>query len=618
MVKKILSHVGEFKKDSLLTPLCVSGETVLEVLIPLMMAAIIDNGLNTGNMKYVFGVGLVMLAMAMASLACGVLAGRYASRASTGLARNLRKAMYDNIQEFSFANIDKFSTAGLITRLTTDVTNIQNAYQMIIRMCVRSPLMMIFSMIMCVYLSPKLSVIFLVALVFLSIVLYFVMTRAHGYFKKLFHQYDELNARVQENVTAIRTVKAYVREDFENKKFKEQSHMVYYLSVCAEKLVVMNMPVMQFTVYTCILLLSWLGARMIVAGDMTTGALMSLFTYSTQILSSLMMISMAFVMLTMAKSSGDRVVEVLDEKSSLTNGEAPVMSVADGSIEFDNVSFRYNEGENKEVLRNVTFSIRSGQTIGVLGGTGSSKSTLVQLIPRLYDATEGSVKVGGRDVREYDLETLRNEVAMVLQKNELFSGTIKENLRWGKKDATDEEIELACRHAQAHEFIEKMPDGYDTYIEQGGTNVSGGQKQRLCIARALIKKPKVLILDDSTSAVDTRTDALIRQAFAQDIPDTTKLIIAQRISSVQEADQIIVLNHGRVNGIGTHEELLQKNEIYRDVYQSQQKGGAEESAESVKDGVEESGAPLKDSGEESVQNQGTRENLSDLNLGGEA
>lgn len=618
MVKKILSHVGEFKKDSLLTPLCVSGETVLEVLIPLMMAAIIDNGLNTGNMKYVFGVGLVMLAMAMASLACGVLAGRYASRASTGLARNLRKAMYDNIQEFSFANIDKFSTAGLITRLTTDVTNIQNAYQMIIRMCVRSPLMMIFSMIMCVYLSPKLSVIFLVALVFLSIVLYFVMTRAHGYFKKLFHQYDELNARVQENVTAIRTVKAYVREDFENKKFKEQSHMVYYLSVCAEKLVVMNMPVMQFTVYTCILLLSWLGARMIVAGDMTTGALMSLFTYSTQILSSLMMISMAFVMLTMAKSSGDRVVEVLDEESSLTNGEAPVMSVADGSIEFDNVSFRYNEGENKEVLRNVTFSIRSGQTIGVLGGTGSSKSTLVQLIPRLYDATEGSVKVGGRDVREYDLETLRNEVAMVLQKNELFSGTIKENLRWGKKDATDEEIELACRHAQAHEFIEKMPDGYDTYIEQGGTNVSGGQKQRLCIARALIKKPKVLILDDSTSAVDTRTDALIRQAFAQDIPDTTKLIIAQRISSVQEADQIIVLNHGRVNGIGTHEELLQKNEIYRDVYQSQQKGGAEESAASVKDRVEESGTPLKDSGEEPVQNQGARENLSDLNLGGEA
>ena len=566
MVKKLLGYVGEFKKDSLLTPLYVSGETVLEVLIPLMMAAIIDNGLNTGNMKYVFGVGIVMLAMAMASLVCGVLAGRYASRASTGLARNLRKAMYDNIQDFSFANIDKFSTAGLITRLTTDVTNIQNAYQMIIRMCVRSPLMMIFSMIMCVYLSPRLSVIFLVALVFLSIVLYFIMTRAHGYFKKLFHQYDEMNAKVQENVTAIRTVKAYVREDYENKKFKEQSHMVYYLSVCAEKLVVMNMPVMQFTVYTCILTLSWLGARMIVAGDMTTGALMSL-----------MMISMAFVMLTMAKSSGDRVAEVLDEKSSLTNGDALVRTVADGAIEFDNVSFRYNEGENKEVLQNVTFSIRSGQTIGILGGTGSSKSTLVQLIPRLYDVTEGSVKVGGRDVREYDLETLRNEVAMVLQKNELFSGTIKENLRWGKKDATDEEIELACRHAQAHEFIEKMPDGYDTHIEQGGTNVSGGQKQRLCIARALIKKPKVLILDDSTSAVDTRTDALIRQAFAQDIPDTTKLIIAQRISSVQDADQIIVLDQGRVNGIGTHEELLRDNEIYRDVYQSQLKGETEDS-----------------------------------------
>lgn len=615
MVKKLLSHVGEFKRDSLLTPLYVSGETVLEVLIPLMMAAIIDNGLNTGDMKYVFGVGVVMLVMAMFSLVCGVLAGRYASRASTGLARNLRKAMYDNIQEFSFANIDKFSTAGLITRLTTDVTNIQNAYQMIIRMCVRSPLMMIFSMLMCVYLSPRLSVIFLVALIFLSIILYFIMTRAHGYFKKLFHQYDEMNARVQENVTAIRTVKAYVREDFENKRFKEQSHMVYYLSVCAEKLVVMNMPVMQFTIYTCILLLSWLGARMIVAGDMTTGALMSLFTYSTQILTSLMMISMAFVMLTMAKSSGDRVVEVLDEKSNLTNGSDPLMKVVDGSIEFNNVSFRYNEGENKEVLHNVTFSIPSGRTVGILGGTGSSKSTLVQLIPRLYDVTEGSVKVGGRDVREYDLETLRNEVAMVLQKNELFSGSIKENLRWGKADATDEEIELACRHAQAHEFIEKMPDGYDTYIEQGGTNVSGGQKQRLCIARALIKKPKVLILDDSTSAVDTRTDALIRQAFAQDIPDTTKLIIAQRISSVQDADQIIVLDQGRVNGIGTHEELLKNNEIYRDVYESQLKGSAEDSAPSS-DPLGESAAKPQNSGKLSGTGE-TGNDGAEPNLGGE-
>lgn len=576
MVKKLLGYVGEFKKDSLLTPLYVSGETVLEVLIPLMMAAIIDHGLNKGNMKYVFGVGAVMLAMAMLSLICGVLSGRHASRASTGLARNLRKAMYDNIQDFSFANIDKFSTAGLITRLTTDVTNIQNAYQMVIRMCVRSPLMMVFSMVMCVYLSPRLSLIFLAAMIFLSVVLYFIMTRAHVYFRQLFHQYDEMNACVQENVTAIRTVKAYVREDFENKKFKEQSHMVYYLSICAEKLIVINMPVMQFTIYTCILLLSWLGARMIVADEMTTGSLMSLFTYSIQILSSLMMISMAFVMLTMAKSSGDRVAEVLEEKSSLTNGRDPVMEVADGSIEFNDVSFRYNEGEDKEVLRHVSFSIRPGQTVGILGGTGSSKSTLVQLIPRLYDVTEGSVKVGGRDVREYDLETLRNEVAMVLQKNELFSGTVRENLRWGKKDATDEEIELACRHAQAHEFIEKMPDGYDTHIEQGGANVSGGQKQRLCIARALIKKPKVLILDDSTSAVDTRTDALIRQAFAQDIPDTTKLIIAQRISSVQDADQILVLEQGRINGVGTHKELLENNEIYRDVYQSQMKGGIEE------------------------------------------
>ena len=576
MVKKLLSHVGEFKRDSLLAPLFVSGETILEVLIPFMMSSIIDDGLNTGNMGYVYKTGALMLVMAMLSLACGILAGRYASKASTGVARNLRKAMYDNIQEFSFANIDKFSTAGLITRLTTDVTNVQNAYQMVIRMCVRSPLMMVFSMIMCIYLNPELSMIFPVALVFLAVALGTIMVRAHGYFRKLFHKYDDLNACIQENVTAIRTVKAYVREDFETEKFKEESRWIQFLSVCAEKLLVLNGPIMQTTMYTCTLLLSWLGAHIIVGGGMGTGALMSMFTYSTQILSNLMMISMAFNMIVMARSSGDRIVEVLDEKSSLTNGSDPIEVVPDGSIEFCDVSFQYFEGEGKKVLDHINCRIESGQTIGIVGGTGSSKSTFVQLIPRLYDVTEGCVKVGGIDVRDYDMEALRHQVAMVLQKNELFSGTIKDNLRWGKEDATDEEIETACRHAQAHEFIEKMPDGYDTYIEQGGTNVSGGQKQRLCIARALIKKPKILILDDSTSAVDTHTDALIRQAFAQDIPNTTKLIIAQRISSVQDADKIIVLDQGRINGFGTHEELLKNNEIYRDVYESQMKGGEEE------------------------------------------
>lgn len=490
-----------------------------------------------------------------------------------GFGRNLRKAMYDNIQDFAFHNIDKFSTAGLVTRMTTDVTNIQNAFQMIIRMLVRAPIMMISALFMCVTISPKLSLIFLAALIFLGCVMFFIVTRAFPIFDELFKGYDRLNASVQENLTGIRVVKAYVREHFENEKFCKATDNLKDLNVRAEKLVVMNQPVMQFTVYTCILLISWFGAKMIVLdGIMTTGQLMSLFTYTMQILMSLMMISMVFVMVTMARSSAERIVEVLDEKSTLSNPEHPLYEVPDGSITFDHVNFSYSDDADKCVLRDVNLQIHAGETIGIIGGTGSSKSTLVQLIPRLYDVLGGSVRVGGHDVREYDIESLRNEVSMVLQKNILFSGTILENLRWGNKEATEEECSHACELAQAHEFIEKMPEGYHTYIEQGGTNVSGGQKQRLCIARALLKKPKILILDDSTSAVDTKTDSLIRKAFAEEIPDTTKLIIAQRISSVQESDRIIVMEQGQVMGFGTHEELMKDNEIYRDIYELQQKG----------------------------------------------
>ena len=572
MVKMLLSQVKEFKRDSLLAPLFVGGETVLEVLIPFMMSSIIDNGLNTGNMSYVYRTGALMLVMAMLSLVCGILAGRYASRASAGFARNLRKAMYDNIQEFSFANIDKFSTAGLITRLTTDVTNVQNAYQMVIRMCVRSPLMMVFSMIMCFYLNPELSMIFPVAMVFLAVALALIMVRAHGYFRRLFHKYDDLNACIQENVTAIRTVKAYVREDFETEKFKEESRWIQFLSVCAEKLLVLNAPIMQTTMYTCTLLLSWLGAHIIVGGGMGTGALMSMFTYSTQILMNLMMISMAFNMIVMARSSGDRIAEVLNEKSSLSNGPHPVMEVPDGSIEFCDVSFQYSSGEGKEVLDHVNVRIESGQTIGIVGGTGSSKSTLVQLIPRLYDATEGEVRIDGVPVKNYPMERLRDSIAMVLQKNTLFSGTLRDNLRWGKEDATDEEIAEACRIACADEFIDRLERGYDTEMGQGGVNVSGGQKQRLCIARAVLKKPKVLILDDSTSAVDTATEARIRGMLMEKLPDMTKIIIAQRISSVRDADQIVILDDGKIKGIGTHEELLKNNSIYQEIYESQKEG----------------------------------------------
>ncbi|OAA90227.1 ABC transporter ATP-binding protein [Clostridium ljungdahlii] len=572
MIRKISSYIGEFKRDSIITPIFVALEAIMETIIPLLMAWIIDNGVGKGNIKYVCIVGTIMLMVSFVSLTCGALSGKYAAKASTGFARNLRRAMYYNIQNFSFSNIDKYSTAGLITRLTTDITNVQNAFQMIIRMLVRAPFMLIFAMAMSFYINAKLALVFLGAIIFLGIILYIIMTRVHPYFMEVFKKYDDLNASVQENLTAIRTVKAYVREEHEKSKFYKASETLYKYFIRAEKLIIINAPAMQFAVYTCILLLSWLGAKMIVSKSMTTGELMSLFTYTVNILMSLMIISMVFVMVIMAKSSAERIVEVLDEKSDLTDPENPICEVKDGSISFNKVGFSYNKNMDNLVLKNVNLKINSGETIGIIGGTGSGKSTLVQLIPRLYDTTCGTIEVGGVDVRKYDIETLRDEVSMVLQKNVLFSGTIKQNLRWGSKNASDEEIVAVCREAQADEFIEKFPDKYDTFIEEGGSNVSGGQKQRLCIARALLKKPKILILDDSTSAVDTKTDALIRKAFGEEIPDTTKIIIAQRISSVQDADRIIVLNDGKIDGFGTHEELLKTNEIYHEVYESQVKG----------------------------------------------
>ena len=574
MVKRLAVHIGEFKKDTLMAPVSVILEVILEVLLPVLMASVIDRGVEAGDMNYVVKMGGLMLIVAMLSLLAGTMSGIFAARASMGFGRNLRKAMYDNIQDFAFRNIDRFSTAGLVTRMTTDVTNVQNAFQMIIRMFVRAPIMMVSALFMCVNISPRLSLIFLGALVFLGCMMAFIITRAFPIFDEMFKGYDRLNASVQENLTGIRVVKAYVREDHEKEKFRGATKNLKDLSVHAERLVVMNQPVMQFTVYTCILLVSWLGAKLIVVNQtMTTGQLMSLFTYTMQILMSLMMISMIFVMTTMARSSAERIVEVLDEKSALQDPKGTVLTeVEDGSICFDHVSFSYSDDKEKCVLRDISLTIRAGETIGIIGGTGSSKSTLVQLIPRLYDVLDGSVIVGGHNVKEYRIETLRNAVSMVLQKNVLFSGTILENLRWGDKEATEEQCRHACELAQAHEFIEKMPDGYHTYIEQGGTNVSGGQKQRLCIARALLKKPRILILDDSTSAVDTKTDSLIRKAFAEEIPDTTKLIIAQRISSVQDADRILVLDQGAVVGFGTHEELLKDNDIYRDIYELQQKG----------------------------------------------
>ncbi|NFF22066.1 ABC transporter ATP-binding protein [Clostridium botulinum] len=573
MVKKITSFIREYKKESILTPIFIALEVIMEMIIPLLMAMIIDRGIERGNIKEVFVIGAIMLIIAFLSLSFGAIAGKLASKASSGLAKNLRKGMYYNIQNYSFSNIDKYSTAGLVTRLTTDVTNVQNAFQMIIRMCVRAPFTLISAMIICFYINAKLALVFLGAIVFLGGALYLILTKVHPYFKKVFKKYDDLNASVQENLTGIRVVKAYVREDYEISKFHKASKNLYENFIKAEKLIILNSPIMQFTMYACMILLSWLGAKMVGSGSMQTGELMSLFTYAGNILMSLMMMSMVFVMVIMAKSSAERIVEVLEEESDLKSKENSIKEVKDGSIEFRNVNFTYGKDKNNLNLENVNLKISSGETIGIIGGTGSAKSTLAQLIPRLYDVSEGSVIVGGVDVREYDVETLRDEVSMVLQKNVLFSGTIRENLRWGNKNATDDEIIEACNVSQASEFIENFNEKYDTYIEQGGTNVSGGQKQRLCIARALLKKPKILILDDSTSAVDTRTDSIIRKGFKELISNTTKIIIAQRISSIEDADKIIVLDDGKIDGFGTHDELLKTNEIYKEVYSFQVKGG---------------------------------------------
>ena len=575
MIKTLISQVGEYKKVSLLTPLFTALEVLMEILIPFITASIIDKGIEAGDMRQVCFYGAIMLILAFLSLTFGVLAGRYAAAASAGFACNLREGMYKNIQTFSFSNIDKFSTAGLVTRMTTDVTNLQMAYQMCLRIAVRSPLMLVCSMAMCFFINVRLSAIFLVAMVVLGCGLFFIMSRTTKVFREVFRKYDELNASVQENVTAIRVVKAFVREIYENEKFRKAADRLYKLFVKAEGTLAFNSPLMMLVVYGCIISLSWFGAHFVVAGSLTTGELTSMFSYIMSVLMSLMMLSMIFVMLTMSMASGERIAEVLNEKADLANPVQPVMEIEDGSIDFNHVGFSYKHGSGEETLHDIDLHIKSGETIGIIGGTGCGKSSLVSLISRLYDVASGSVYVGGKDVRSYDMETLRNQVAVVLQKNVLFSGTILDNLRWGKEDATEEECIEVCRQACADEFIERFPDRYNTWIEQGGNNVSGGQKQRLCIARALLKKPKVLILDDSTSAVDTATDARIREAFAKKIPGTTKLIIAQRISSVQDADRIVVLDDGRIGGIGTHRELLENNKIYKEIYEAQSKGGGD-------------------------------------------
>ena len=576
MIKRLLESVREFKRDALLTPFFVVLEVVMEVIIPLVMALLIDKGIDGQDMAAIWKYGIILVLCAMLALVFGAAAGTFAARASTGFARNLRHDMYYNVQNFSFSNIDKFSTGSIVTRLTTDVTNVQNAFQMCTRIAVRCPVMLVFALFMAMKINSRMALVFLAVLPILAIGMGILMKVVGPVFERAFKIYDRMNTVVQENVRGIRVVKTYVREDHETEKFEGVSGMLYRTFSKAQKTMAGVMPLMQFCMYACMLLISWFGARLIVGGSMTTGELTSMFSYAMQILMSLMMVAMVFVMITMAKASAERVAEILDEQPDLHNPANPIHEVKDGAIEFDDVSFSYKGDERKLALKNVSLHIKAGQTVGILGGTGSAKSTLVQLIPRLYDTTHGTVKVGGVDVRDYDIEALRDQVAMVLQKNVLFSGTIKENLRWGDENASDAELERVCRLAQADEFIQQMPDKYDTHIEQGGSNVSGGQKQRLCIARALLKKPKILILDDSTSAVDTKTDALIRKAFAEEIPDTTKIIIAQRVSSVQDADQIVILDGGTVQAVGTHDELLAANTIYQEIYNQQNRKGGEE------------------------------------------
>ena len=580
MFKTLLKQIGDYKRDTILTPILVILEVIMEVIIPMMMAAIIDYGLKGQNLKTVCLIGIGMIVMAGLALFFGVESGKPASSASSGFAMNLRQAMYERIQTFSFSNIDKFSTAGLVTRMTTDVMNVQQAFQMSIRICVRAPIMLVSAMVMTFLIHPRFALIFLAVILCLAVVLALISSKANPTLRKVFHEYDELNAKVQENVNGMRVVKSFVREDYETRRFQTESEKIRSLFVSAEKLLALNSPVMQFSMYSCILLISWMGAKMIIAGSLTEGQLMSMFTYVINILISLMMVSMTFVMLIMSRASGERISEVLTEEPDLYNVPHAIKEVADGSVDFEKVAFAYPSNPGKEVISDLDIHIRSGETVGVLGGTGSAKSSFAALIPRLYDVTRGEVRVGGVPVKDYDMTSLRDNVAMVLQKNVLFSGTIKENLRWGKEDATEEEIIDACRLAQADEFIRDFPAGYDTYIERGGANVSGGQKQRLCIARALLKKPKILILDDSTSAVDTKTDALIRKAFREQIPDTTKIIIAQRISSIQDADRILVFDNGRMEAVGTHGELLESSPIYREIYESQTKeGGSDEGRE---------------------------------------
>ena len=575
MVKTLMGQIKEYKINTIKSPLYVIIEVIMEVLIPYLMSVLVDRGIEEGNMDIVWKIGGIMIVCAFIGLWAGAQSGKHAAIASSGFAKNLRKAEYENIQKFAFSNIDQYSTGGLITRMMTDVTNVQMAFQMIIRICVRAPFMLVAALSMCFFINFQLSLVFIVVIIFLGIALFAVSFVVHPVFEKMFRKYDALNASVQENISGIRVVKAYVRGKFETNKFHKESGDIYNIQMKAEKILIWNMPLMQMSMYGAILMISWFGAHMIVGSSLTTGELMSLFTYTANILMSLMMFSMVFVMVVMSIASGERIAQVINQKSDLVSPENGIKEIKNGQIDFEDVYFEYTniQDEANYVLDNIDLHIPSGSTLGILGATGSAKSSLVQLIPRLYDVTGGSVKVAGIDVRDYDLESLRNSVAMVLQKNVLFSGTIKENMRWGDPNATDEEIEEACKLAQADEFIQKMPDKYDTYIEQGGTNVSGGQRQRLCIARALLKKPKILILDDSTSAVDTKTDALIRQAFMEKIPDTTRIIISQRVSSIQDSDQILVLDEGRISGLGTHDELLKSNKLYRETFMEQQKGG---------------------------------------------